>query len=174
MIQVYANILPKDFCENLIHKFDALQNKDTTHSMFDQAEMFPRSEWKEETDALINTVKRVAEHYYKIHDLYNMMPQKNRIEGFRIKRYEPNKHSFPLHVDVTNAETCTRYLGFLFYLNDNDAGTKFYGPDGTDPLTIEAKQSNMLVFPPMWMFAHEGIMPTKSPKYIMSTYFHYV
>jgi len=100
-----------------------------------------------------------------------MMPKKKKIEGIRMKRYLPNVHSFPLHVDVANNKSCSRYLAFLIYLNNNEAGTKFYTPEGN--LTYEAKCGNILVFPPMWMFPHEGLMPTENKKYIMSTYYHY-
>jgi hypothetical protein len=170
MIQTYTEILPKDFCEHLMRKFDEQETKDLSHGMFEQIEI----DWEDEVKALIDTTKHVAEHYKTLYDSHNMMPKRRRIEGFRIKRYEPNKHSFPLHSDASSLESCTRYLSFLFYLNDSEAGTRFHGPLGMEPLTIEAKQGNLLVFPPMWMYPHEGIMPTEKPKYIMSTYFHYV
>ena len=31
-----------------------------------------------------------------------------------------------------------------------------------------------VIFPPMWMFPHEGEMPKKEPKFIMSTYSHFM
>jgi hypothetical protein len=168
MIQLYENILPKEFCEYVIQKFDADEGKDTSHPMFDQLEI---PHWKKESHDLIELSKSVHDHYAKMYDSCGGMPKERRYETFRIKRYEPNKQRFPLHVDVTDRSNCTRYLSFLFYLNDNEAGTKFYLPD--QDLTFEAKQGNLLVFPPMWMFPHEGLMPTEKPKYIMSVYYHY-
>lgn len=168
MIQMYEKILPKEFCEYMIAKFDA-EEKDVSHPMFEQIEI---THWKKESEDLIGLTKSIAEHYTKIYDTQNLLPKKRRIESFRIKRYEPNKHCFPLHADAISVESCTRYLAFLFYLNDSEAGTKFYTPE--ENFTYDAKQGNILVFPPMWMFPHEGLMPTEKPKYIMSTYFHYV
>ena len=173
MLQIHKNVLSKDFCEHLIKKFDELE-KDTTHSMFDQIEMKNIEIWKNELYFLLKIVDGITEKYCSIFDPFKLMPQKNRVEGFRIKRYEPNKHRFPLHVDASNIKTCTRYLAFLFYLNDNEAGTKFHDYANSDVNLIEAKQGNVLIFPPMWMFPHEGLMPTKTPKYIMSTYLHFV
>jgi len=170
VIQTYSDILPKDFCEHLMRRFDEQEPKDLTHDMFEQIEI----DWENEIRTLLDVTKRVAEHYRNVYDPCAMMPYNRRIEGFRIKRYQPNRHRFPLHVDASSLESCTRYLAFLFYLNDSEAGTRFYGPSKIEHLTIEAKQGNLLVFPPMWMFPHEGIMPTKKSKYIMSTYFHYV
>jgi prolyl 4-hydroxylase len=170
MIQLYENILPKQFCEYMIAKFEAEEVKDTRHQIFDQIEIV---HWKKETHDIIELTKDIAKHYSTVYDPFNSMPKDRKFESIRIKRYEPNRQqSFPLHVDVTDACNCTRYLSFLFYLNDNEAGTKFYFPD--EELTFEAKQGNILVFPPMWMFPHEGLMPTENTKYIMSTYFHYV
>ena len=171
MIQEYEGVLPPEFCEHLIHRFDAEEKKDQSHDMFIQLEI---GQWQDECEGLIDVVKRIGEHYSAQYDPYRMMPQRRCIEDFRIKRYEPNKHSFPLHADASSAESCTRYLAFLCYLNDSEAGTKFYMPKNVGDLTIEAKQGKMLVFPPMWMFPHEGIMPTEKRKYILSTYFHYV
>jgi prolyl 4-hydroxylase len=168
MIQMYEKILPKQFCEYMMAKFDAEEKKDVSHSMFEQIEIV---HWKKESEDLISLTKNIAEHYTKMYDKKQLLPKKRRIESFRIKRYEPNKHCFPLHADAISVESCTRYLAFLFYLNDNEAGTKFYTPD--EDFTYEAQQGNILVFPPMWMFPHEGLMPTEKPKYIMSTYFHY-
>jgi hypothetical protein len=172
MIQMYEKILPESFCNYMIEKFESEKdNVDKSHDMFDQLEI---DHWKDETKDLIGLTKGIAEHYSKHYDALNMMPKRRRIEAYRIKRYEPNKQCFPLHVDAVSVESCTRYLAFLFYLNDSEAGTKFHTPNGTEDLTFEAKQGNILVFPPMWMFPHEGLMPTEKPKYIMSTYFHYV
>lgn len=172
MIQMYEKVLPKEFCEHVMRKFDEDENKDTSYDIFEQIELANKSHWEKEHKDLIDLTKGIALHYTKRYDPLNLLPKKRRIESFRIKRYEPNKHSFPLHADAISSESCTRYIAFLFYLNDNEAGTKFHTPD--EQFTYEAQQGNILVFPPMWMFPHEGLMPTKTRKYIMSTYFHYV
>ena len=169
MIQMYKKVLPKEFCEYMMTKFDAEENKDTSYDIFEQIEIV---HWEKESKDLIELTKNIANHYTQRYDPKKLLPNKRRIESFRVKRYEPNKHCFPLHADAISVQSCTRYLAFLFYLNDNEAGTKFYTPD--EEITYEAEQGNILVFPPMWMFPHEGLMPTKSTKYIMSTYFHYV
>jgi prolyl 4-hydroxylase len=169
MIRMYENIVPTDFCDYLIEKFEKEPNIDKSYDVFHQLEI---QNWKEESQNLINVCKELALHYGKIYDPLKMMPVDRKIESVRIKRYTPNEHRFPLHVDVGYSGNCTRYLAFLIYLNDNEAGTKFYTPEGH--FTFEAKCGNILVFPPMWLFPHEGLMPTKTNKYIASTYFHYI
>lgn len=173
MFQTYEGILPKPFCEHLIRRFDAAAEKDRSHEMFDQLELTPAEDWSQETAVILETVKRATADYAHYYDPHNMMPTQRRIETCRIKRYEPHKHRFPLHADAANYQSCTRYLAFLFYLNDSEAGTHFYGARGTEGWRVDATQGTLLIFPPMWMFPHEGLMPTTHPKYILSTYFHF-
>jgi hypothetical protein len=170
MIQLYEKILPQYFCDYLIDKFESEKELDKSYDMFDQLEIV---HWEKESADIIGICKDLANHYCSIYDKFSLLPKKRRIEGIRIKRYTPNIHSFPLHVDVAGMETCTRYLSFLIYLNDNEAGTKFYLPED-EVLTFNAECGNILVFPPMWFLPHEGLKPTSKPKYIASTYFHYV
>jgi hypothetical protein len=169
MMQMYEKVLPKSFCDYMIDKFESEPQLDKSYEMFDQLEI---RHWEDESHDLIAICKDLSEHYAKFYDPMKMMPQNRKIEALRMKRYKPNTHSFPLHVDVGHAGNCTRYLAFLIYFNDNEAGTKFYTPEGH--FTFEAECGNILVFPPMWLFPHEGLMPTKTNKYIASTYFHYV
>jgi hypothetical protein len=164
MIELYEKVLPGEICEYLIDLFHT-EEVDAQYTMFDQLEIPHEHDINE---YLIDITKQVGKDYLAKYDKWNMTPTKHGIEGFRIKRYEPNQHSFPWHVDVGSVDNCRRYLAFLFYLNDSPAGTRF------ENFTIEPKQGNIMVFPPMWMFPHEGMMPHEHPKYIMSTYYFYV
>jgi len=159
VLEVYESVLSEQMCDLLIQKYEE-SDKDNSHKMFVQVEIGTPQD-------LMDLAQMVGDDYLRKYDPTNITPNKYAVEGFRIKRYTPNEHSFPWHADANDKKSCTRFLAMLFYLNDNEAGTRF-----TD-FTVEAKCGNVLVFPPMWMFPHEGIMPTKTPKYIMSTYFHY-
>jgi hypothetical protein len=64
----------------------------------------------------------------------------------------------------------TRFLAFLFYLNDSDAGTEF----PLEGITVEAKQGRLVIFPPGLQWPHIGHEPRLGDKYIMSTYLHYI
>ena len=41
-------------------------------------------------------------------------------------------------------------------------------------MSVPAEKGSVVVFPPMWMYPHEGEMPKEKPKFIMSTYFHFL
>ena len=57
---------------------------------------------------------------------------------------------------------------FLWYLNDVERGgaTRFPGLG----VEVAARAGRLLIFPPYWMFQHEGLPPESGDKYILSTY----
>ena len=99
-------------------------------------------------------------------------PQKFSIEPPKMKRYLPNNYDeFRSHVDVTSRTNCTRFLVMFLYLANNKNGkTIFPNLD----IEIECKQGSLLMFPPMWPWLHAGQKPTRTSKYIMQSYLHYV
>ena len=59
---------------------------------------------------------------------------------------------------------------FLYLANNKKGKTTFPNLD----VEIECKQGSLLIFPPMWPWLHAGQKPTKTSKYIMQSYLHYV
>lgn len=163
MIEVYKEVLTKDQCDWLIHVFESSEIDDR-YDIFDQFELDSNESYVKE---LHDLTVRIGANYLDKYDPNKYVPRRCTVEGFRIKRYTPNVHKFPWHIDAKSKKTATRYLAFLYYLNDNEAGTEFSN------FTIPAVRGNVAVFPPLWMFPHQGQMPTKSFKYVMSTYFHH-
>ena len=100
------------------------------------------------------------------------MPLTCVLEPIRMKRYLPNDYDeFRPHVDVNQKANCTRFLVMFLYLANNKKGkTTFPNLD----VEIECKQGSLLIFPPMWPWLHAGQKPTKTSKYIMQSYLHYV
>jgi len=85
-----------------------------------------------------------------------------------MKRYRPGRDErFQLHFDAVN-HLANRYLVLLWYLNDvADGGeTRFPQLD----VSVSARAGRLLMFPPYWMYQHEGIAPRSGDKYILSTY----
>jgi len=132
-------------------------------------------DWSEDTDLLMDKIYHCVEDYFARWGRVEgqlVLPQDFSMEGMRIKCYRPNGvDQFGLHVDVANQGTATRFLSFLLYLNDSDAGTEF-------PLenhTVQAREGRLCIFPPLWTYPHRGLMPQDgSTKYILSTYLHYL
>lgn len=85
-----------------------------------------------------------------------------------LKRYQPGaEERFQLHFDAIH-HVAHRYLVLLWYLNDVDEGgeTRFPQLDHT----VCARAGTLLMFPPYWMYQHEGTTPKSGDKYILSTY----
>ena len=96
------------------------------------------------------------------------IPNSPKTSDLMLKRYRKGGHeSFERHFDSIN-EVANRYLVLLWYLNDVEEGgeTRFPQLD----YTVRPKAGRLLVFPPYWMYQHEGLAPTSGDKYIISTY----
>lgn len=85
-----------------------------------------------------------------------------------LKRYRTGvQEQFQLHFDAIH-HVAHRYMVLLWYLNDvADGGeTRFPQLD----CSVAPKQGRLLMFPPYWMYQHEGAPPRSGDKYILSTY----
>lgn len=96
------------------------------------------------------------------------VPAPARLAPLRIKRYRPGGgEGFQLHFDALG-EVANRYLVFLWYLNDVEAGGETAFP--RLGIKVSARAGRLLVFPPYWMYQHVGVPPMSGDKYILSTY----
>jgi hypothetical protein len=132
-------------------------------------------DWTLDTDLLTEQIYSVAADYashWGQEQGVALLPREFAMEGMRIKCYRPNGlDEFRLHVDVADRASSGRFLSFLLYLNDSDAGTEF----PREGLTVEAREGRLLMFPPTWTYPHIGHMPKMgATKYILSTYLHYI
>jgi hypothetical protein len=96
------------------------------------------------------------------------IPNTPSISDLVIKRYRVGgAERFQLHFDAIH-HLANRYLVLLWYLNDVASGgeTRFAHLD----ISIRPQAGRLLVFPPYWMFQHEGTAPMSEDKYILSTY----
>ncbi len=96
------------------------------------------------------------------------IPNSPRFADLIMKRYRPGgQERFQLHFDAIH-HVANRYLVLLWYLNDVAEGgeTRFPQLD----LNIASQAGRLLMFPPYWMYQHEGLPPVAGDKYILSTY----
>jgi len=85
-----------------------------------------------------------------------------------VKRYRPNStERFQLHFDAIN-HLANRYVVLLWYLNDVERGGATRFPQLG--MEVAARAGRLLMFPPYWMYQHEGLPPESGDKYILSTY----
>jgi hypothetical protein len=131
--------------------------------------------WPEVLEPLAQRLRTLAEQYGQTWGTWqgiSFLPQDYSMEGMRIKCYRPHSgDQFRTHVDVANRASSSRFLSFLLYLNDSDAGTHF----ARDSYTVQAQEGRVVLFPPLWTHPHAGLEPKgDTTKYILSTYLHYL
>jgi prolyl 4-hydroxylase len=96
------------------------------------------------------------------------IPAAPQISELVIKRYRPGlEERFQLHFDAINYVS-NRYLVMMWYLNDVEVGGETEFPHLN--LTIKPEAGRLLIFPPYWMYQHQGLPPVSGDKYILSTY----
>jgi hypothetical protein len=186
-IKIIDNVLSHDFCNHLIEKFEESNKfhreiptrlieldllnmnyaKKSTSNIFKSLKAY---DWTADTNSIMESVHREGAEYKKTWDPLNILPLEYSAEGMRLKAYKPNVHEFKMHIDATSRGSASRFIAFLFYLNDSDAATEF----PLQEVTVEAKQGRLAIFPPTWQYPHQGLMPKNGNKYILSTYFHYL
>jgi prolyl 4-hydroxylase len=96
------------------------------------------------------------------------LPNSQITSDLIVKRYLSHRaEKFQLHFDAIH-HLASRYLVLLWYLNDvADGGeTRFPQLD----LSVRAREGRLVMFPPYWMYQHEGTPPLSGEKYILSTY----
>jgi prolyl 4-hydroxylase len=96
------------------------------------------------------------------------LPNSGVIGNLVMKRYQPGADErFQVHFDALN-QHANRYLVLLWYLNDVREGGETQFPQLD--LSVTARAGRLLMFPPYWMYQHEGAVPLSGDKYILSTY----
>ncbi len=190
-IRVIDGVLTPEFCEHLIDKFQESHAKHTRredyprlrelnlyskgYRQFTAMELIKGTlsgyDFTQECEHLIDRVYGVVGDYREHWDHLHSFPENFSMEGFRIKAYQAGTgDGFPIHTDAGVKEMSTRFLAFLFYLNDSDAGTEF----PLENITVEAKQGRLVMFPPGMQWPHIGHEPKIQDKYILSTYLHLI
>jgi hypothetical protein len=117
-------------------------------------------------------IDRALERYNRDVELAIPIPNSPATSDLTLKRYRPgDQERFQLHFDAIH-HVANRYLVLLWYLNDVEQGgeTRFPQLD----VTIQARAGRLLMFPPYWMYQHEGLPPISGDKYIISTYLLFI
>ena len=166
------SVLSPEHCQRLIERFDASEaveacQRDGSHS-FAQLEI--TTAWPDEHTLLLPVLLEQFVRYKQLTG-GSYWPANIAFEHLRIKRYLPNEQDFFVpHVDVVDQLSARRFVTAIIYLNEPEGGeTIFPNLD----LSIAPETGKILVFPPLWLFPHEGRPPRLSPKYILHTYLGY-
>jgi prolyl 4-hydroxylase len=176
-VRVYDHNLDVELCQRLIRSFESLSrfHKQNGRNIRDE---LGESAWTELNVTQLSDnsflgmfrafTDRALENYNREVGLTIPIPNTPFLSDLMIKRYRPGADErFQLHFDAAN-QLSNRYLVLLWYLNDVVEGGETIFPQLD--LRIEARAGRLLVFPPYWMYQHEGLRPKSGDKYILSNY----
>ena len=177
-VRVYKNVVPDDFCDLLIAKYEKNPAHVETFNnqqrpSFNQINLHQHEEWKKFCNTLQSTFQDYLEQYKKDCGITQYhWPEKFGFEQFRMKKYLPNNHDqFKSHVDVMNHATARRFLVFFLYCDHNEAGETLLDEYN---ISIKCEKASLLLFPPLWTYLHTGKKPINRAKYIIGSYLHYI
>ena len=176
-VRVYDGDLARPLCARLIESFSALQR----FQQYNGGKLrrgLEQSEWTELNvtrlsdagflAAFRTSIDRALARYNADIGLTIPIPNSPATSDLIMKRYRSGgTERFQLHFDAIH-QFASRYLVLLWYLNDVEAGgeTRFPQLD----YAVRPQAGRLLMFPPYWMYQHEGVPPLAGEKYILSTY----
>jgi prolyl 4-hydroxylase len=176
-IRVYENALDDSWCRRLVNAFHALEAQQQRNGRELRAGL-EESAWTElnlsrHSDDVVRQYFRRAidsalARYNADVGLAIPVPNAPVTADLIIKRYSPQSDErFQLHFDSIN-HLSNRYLVLLWYLNDvAEGGSTRFPQLGVE---VAARAGRLLMFPPYWMYQHEGLAPRSGEKFILSTY----
>jgi prolyl 4-hydroxylase len=176
-VRVYDGDLQPALCRQLIESFGALQRFQQYNGR-NLRRGLEDSEWTELNVTRLSDsgflglfrgfIDRALARYNADVGLAIPIPNSPATSDLIMKRYRNGgAERFQLHFDAIH-HVANRYLVLMWYLNDVQSGgeTRFPQLD----LAINPREGRLLVFPPYWMYQHEGAAPLSGEKYILSTY----
>ena len=185
-IRAYDEVLSKEACDNFIKLYEKeVANQSPYFRTSDHDWGYDYRKFDELNISQVDSFKPYMEEYYarmkSVYDHYksvvggHFFPPKFAFEDARLKKYEANDYDqFGWHTDVGDKSSSSRFLVMFMYLNEVEEGGTTEFEDDNGICTVNPVSGRIVVFPPMWMYPHRGTKPISGPKYILSTYLHYV
>jgi hypothetical protein len=164
------NSLPKEFCRDVIYKFERdLKKRDGVtigghNANVKKSTDLPISytnNWGEEDKIFCNSLTESVRLYkeYLRDNLYSDLTDRDLVDsGYQIQRTIGGEGFYNWHHDfLVDPNLGHRRITFIWYLND------VRGPGGEtefiDGTKITPKEGMILFFPSTWDFVHRGVMP---------------
>lgn len=173
-IQIYDNALDPNACDFLIELFQ--QNPDycekQEEDIYSEFNLTTVRELTEEVNKvhneIIQNVFKYRDEYYEIFDK-RVFPTSHAFEQFKVQEFKTNEgDESTTIVDVLDYTSARRFLCFMWYLSDNEAGQ-----DEFLDLFIQPEKGKLVIYPSLWLFPHKKILPVNESQYILKTYLHY-
>lgn len=176
-VRVYDHDLAPELCQRMLASFTALSRFQVNNGRGVRAGL-EQSAWTElnvsrlADEAFTADFRRrfdaALARYNQDVGLTIPVPQAPKHSDLTMKRYRPgHEESFQLHFDSIYSVS-NRYLVMLWYLNDVSEGGETRFPQLG--IAVKPAVGRLLMFPPYWMYQHEGVPPRSGDKFILSAY----
>lgn len=166
------NGIPHDYCDELVELFEKSEHTSRLDNggYPNWTNLFLGNNHPEMEKKLYDVYLAVARKYQLWLGEYGLYFNTNEFdfECSNIKKYVGGTDDvYKRHADLSSLVTSRRFVAMLFYLNDDfEGGDTIFYPN----TSIRPQKGSVVVFPPYWLFPHEGTPVIKGNKYIMSTY----
>jgi len=171
------NSLSKEFCENVISRFEedtAGQYKGRIGQLADQDNSIKKStdlvvsgkeHWKDVDRALFQCMGKAILEFRETYPFFKG-PFKDM--GYGVQRTNPGEH-YHWHIDGGSHDFSHRQLVAIWYLND------VVGPGGEteflfQDIKVKPELGKLILFPPFWTHEHRGVTLELGVKYIATTW----
>lgn len=172
-IKIYDDVVSPSSCKQIIAEYEDHQHlvevHDTELYKFHQLNLNHTDDLVKLANVFVQNLVPIYEDYFTSLGLRQYVDVDN-FEEVRIKKYmKGSGEEFRTHCDVMDATSASRFAIAILYLNDNDGLTTFPNLH----VGVPPKAGRVVIFPPTWMFPHNGLPPKDTDKYIMMTCLHY-
>lgn len=196
-IYLKENCLSKEFCEELISKFEESPRKyyGVTSGGYEKSKKntldfnipltkegtmnteYEKELWLSHSEVLTKMLgKHLRMYIGLIHDEYKGIPSFDSLftEMLLFHKYTKGEGIFAPHCDSNvskyeNNNVKNRIVTYLFYLNDVEEGGETVLCNN---IKIKPKAGSLLIFPACWTYPHKGEVPLSSDKYIITGWMH--
>ena len=176
-VRVYDNHLEPELCRRMLASFDGLARFQVVNgrgvrrgledSAWTELNVSRLADQAFMTDFRLRIDTAFARYNRDI-GLTIPLPPAPRHSDLTLKKYRAGGNEcFQLHFDSIYSVS-NRYLVLLWYLNDVSEGGETRFPQLG--LSVKPAAGRLLMFPPYWMYQHEGVPPQSGDKFILSTY----
>lgn len=172
-IKIYDDVVSPSTCKLIIDQYESHKNyvevHDTELYKFHQLNLNHTDDLRQLANVFVSNLAPLYDDYFRSLNLRQYVEIDN-FEEVRIKKYiKGSGEEFRTHCDVMDKSSASRFAIAILYLNDNDGLTTFPNLG----VGVKPKAGRVVMFPPNWMFPHNGLCPKDDDKYIMMTCLHY-
>ena len=181
LIWTKENALSHEFCQHVIDKFESDDRKVSGITMkgvddnkkSTDLSISVLSDWRDEDkvfyESLNGHLDQYLDHCVSLNYIDSDSKPNLHDNGYQVQRTKPGEY-YNWHHDFCSDDRGTRYITFIWYLNDihEDGYTEFINGS-----IVRPKTGKILFFPATWTYVHRGVSPISETKYICTGWLSY-